>query len=119
MGISKIQDGKVLVSVCEDTLAEAYALVDIDEGCIIKKVAQSAEEFLQDVSLSQPTDFSVPTLDGCSTVHGWVLPPHNMEEEKKYPVILYIHGGPHPILHLCSDFRTPGLCCRRLRRHLL
>lgn len=95
-GISKIQDGKVLVSVCEDTLAEAYILVDIDEGCIIKKVAQSAEEFLQDVSLSQPTDFSVPTLDGCSTVHGWVLPPHNMEEEKKYPVILYIHGGPHP-----------------------
>lgn len=25
----------------------------------------------------------------------WVVPPLNLDEKKKYPVILYIHGGPH------------------------
>ena len=28
-------------------------------------------------------------------VQGWLVPPINLDETKKYPVILYIHGGPH------------------------
>lgn len=28
-------------------------------------------------------------------VQGWLVPPTNLDEKKKYPVILYIHGGPH------------------------
>ena len=28
-------------------------------------------------------------------IQGWLVPPINLNEKKKYPVILYIHGGPH------------------------
>jgi dipeptidyl aminopeptidase/acylaminoacyl peptidase len=28
-------------------------------------------------------------------IQGWIVPPINLDETKKYPVILYIHGGPH------------------------
>ncbi len=28
-------------------------------------------------------------------IQGWLVPPINLDETKKYPVILYIHGGPH------------------------
>ncbi len=28
-------------------------------------------------------------------IQGWLVPPLNLDEQKKYPVILYIHGGPH------------------------
>ncbi|MBS1812452.1 MAG: S9 family peptidase [Acidobacteria bacterium] len=28
-------------------------------------------------------------------MQGWLVPPLNLDEKKKYPVILYIHGGPH------------------------
>ncbi len=28
-------------------------------------------------------------------IQGWLVPPINLDEKKKYPVILYIHGGPH------------------------
>ncbi len=28
-------------------------------------------------------------------IQGWLVPPLNVDEKKKYPVILYIHGGPH------------------------
>lgn len=95
-GIGRIQDGKVIVSRCEDTMPEAYCLLDLTTGSVTEKIVQSAEDFLQEVSLSQPEDFFAPTLDGRSSIHGWVLPPHNMEKGKKYPAILYIHGGPHP-----------------------
>jgi len=28
-------------------------------------------------------------------IQGWLVPPLNLDEKKKYPIILYIHGGPH------------------------
>ncbi len=28
-------------------------------------------------------------------VQGWLIPPINLDEKKKYPVILIVHGGPH------------------------
>jgi dipeptidyl aminopeptidase/acylaminoacyl peptidase len=28
-------------------------------------------------------------------IQGWLVPPLNLDEKKKYPMILYIHGGPH------------------------
>lgn len=32
--------------------------------------------------------------DGAA-VQGWLVPPVNLDEKKKYPVVLLIHGGPH------------------------
>lgn len=29
------------------------------------------------------------------TVHGWLLKPINFDENKKYPMVLHIHGGPY------------------------
>jgi dipeptidyl aminopeptidase/acylaminoacyl peptidase len=28
-------------------------------------------------------------------IQGWLVPPLHLDEKKKYPLILYIHGGPH------------------------
>lgn len=95
-GIGKVQNGKMLVSKCEDTVPEAYYLMDAETGQLLEKVAQSAQDILDDVQISTPEYFDVETLDGESRVHGWVLPPHNAKPGEKYPTILYIHGGPHP-----------------------
>lgn len=117
-GISRIQNHQVIAARCKDTLPEAYCLLDISSGKVIKKLVQSAGDFLAKVAVSEPEDFSVPTLDGCSKVHGWVLPPHNMEEGKRYPTILYIHGGPHPFYtyaltleHQCFAAAGFGVIC--------
>ncbi len=43
--------------------------------------------------LAQPRElnFKNENLD----IQGWLVPPVNLDESKKYPVILSIHGGPH------------------------
>lgn len=46
-------------------------------------------------SLSKPEKLVVNTDDGKIT--GWVLSPTNLEKDKKYPGILYIHGGPKTV----------------------
>ncbi len=46
-------------------------------------------------TLSKAEKLSIETEDGKIT--GWILPPVNLEKDKKYPGILYIHGGPKTV----------------------
>ncbi|MBQ8201981.1 MAG: S9 family peptidase [Clostridia bacterium] len=95
-GLGRIQNGKMLINKSETDLPEAYYLLDTNVDALLCKAAQSAEELCSSVSLAAAEDFFFDTIDGESSVHGWVLPPANREPGRKYPAILYIHGGPHP-----------------------
>lgn len=95
-GLGRIQAGKMLVAQSEPHQPEAYWLLELKTGQLVQKAVQSAEELAEEVALSRAQDFFFRTLDGESQVHGWVMPPQNMEAGKKYPTVLYIHGGPHP-----------------------
>lgn len=95
-GLSRVQNGKFMTAKSKSDMPEAYYIMDAETGEVLQKAVQSAQEMIKEVQLSSPEDFSFETLDGESHVHGWVLPPQNRVEGKKYPVILYIHGGPHP-----------------------
>lgn len=95
-GLSRIQNRKALVAMSEETVPERYQIVDLETGQLTETGIQSAKELLDTVAFSQPEDFFIKTLDGDGEVHGWVLPPQNFDSAKKYPAILYIHGGPHP-----------------------
>jgi len=48
---------------------------------------------LREVGLGRPERFTFRASDGVE-VEGWVLKPHGFVEGRKYPAILYIHGGP-------------------------
>ncbi len=95
-GLSKVQNGKLMAARCETNVPEGYYIVDAATGEVLKKVVQSAEQMLSEAEFINAEDFFFDTLDGESRVHTWVMPPHNREKGKKYPAILYVHGGPHP-----------------------
>ena len=95
-GLGKVQNGRMLVTKSETTMPEAYYIMDVKTGELLQKAVQSAQQLVDEVELSMPEDFFFDTLDGESRVHGFVLPPCRREDGKKYPTILYIHGGPHP-----------------------
>lgn len=94
-GISKVKNGKIMAAAAKSDIPEFYAIIDTKTKEISTAV-QSASVLMDEVLLSSPQDFFFETLDGESSVHGFVMPPLEMEEGKKYPAILYIHGGPHP-----------------------
>ena len=41
-----------------------------------------------------PQTLKIPNGDG-GTVPGWILKPADFVEGQKYPLVLYVHGGPH------------------------
>jgi dipeptidyl aminopeptidase/acylaminoacyl peptidase len=51
------------------------------------------EPLIRDLSLATVEEFSTRTRDG-STVHGLALLPPGYDASRRYPTILYIHGGP-------------------------
>ncbi|MRX73219.1 prolyl oligopeptidase family serine peptidase [Bacillus lacus] len=59
-----------------------------------QQMTQINDQFLRDAAVSKPEKFSFAGAAE-QEVHGWVLKPSAMEEGKKYPFLLYIHGGPH------------------------
>ena len=53
-------------------------------------------DLLSGVWVGEPEEFHTQASDGSGTdIHGWILKPPGFSTEKRYPVILEIHGGPH------------------------
>ena len=102
-GIDKPQGGVCAAAVGDAARPGEYWLIDEQTGKRVRKLAVS-NEWLHEIALSQPEEFRFDCLDGSGRVHGWVLPPQNAEPGKKYPAVLYIHGGPHPFYSYGFDF---------------
>lgn len=51
-------------------------------------------EFFNTLDLIEPTEVFFTSFDN-TQIHGWIMKPMLFSEDKKYPLILQIHGGPH------------------------
>jgi len=59
----------------------------------LNKVSNFNESLLNEVRLLKHEMFRFKASDGVD-VEGWILKPYDFKEGKRYPAILYIHGGP-------------------------
>lgn len=50
--------------------------------------------FVQQRALVEPEHFQVESVPGI-TVDAWLMRPPNFDPGRRYPLIVYIHGGPH------------------------
>lgn len=51
-------------------------------------------KWIEEIDLGYPEEVWYDSFDG-ERIQGWILKPPDFEETKKYPLLLYIHGGPH------------------------
>ena len=66
----------------------------IGRGNILRRVTTHNETFRRSASLIEPEEFRFKTSDGAE-IQGWLMKPLGWREDRKYPMILSIHGGPH------------------------
>lgn len=59
----------------------------------LRRLSSVNAPLLAEVDMQMPEPFWVPNDDG-GRVHGWVIRPAGFDPSRKYPAILYIHGGP-------------------------
>jgi dipeptidyl aminopeptidase/acylaminoacyl peptidase len=66
----------------------------IGRGNSLARVTNHNENVRRGTSLVEPEEFRFKSFDGTET-QAWVMKPAEWREDRKYPVILSIHGGPH------------------------
>jgi dipeptidyl aminopeptidase/acylaminoacyl peptidase len=64
------------------------------DGTGERKLTSFNEKLNQQITWSPAERFTYPSVGGLE-VEGWLMKPAGYEPGKKYPLVLYIHGGPH------------------------
>ena len=73
-------------------LAEYY-VSDIN-GQNERKLTSFNDALQKEVAFSDAERFTYKSVDNLE-IEGWLMKPYGYQPGKKYPVVLYIHGGPH------------------------
>jgi dipeptidyl aminopeptidase/acylaminoacyl peptidase len=84
------QGGHSAVLASGDSLApEVFAL----EGRKLRKLTSDNDALVSELQLGTVQDISFKSKDG-TEVHGMMIKPPGYDASKKYPTLLWIHGGP-------------------------
>ena len=63
-------------------------------GNTLTRVSNHNDNFRRGASLIEPEEFRFKSVDG-SEIQAWLMKPSGWREDRKYPLVLSIHGGPH------------------------
>ncbi len=61
---------------------------------IAKQLTHLNDELFSKLNLTEPEEIWYQSVDG-KRIHAWIQKPPDFDPNKKYPLILNIHGGPH------------------------
>ncbi len=69
-------------------------ILDTDAGKITKTLLVAPNP-LEGYALGETTVFPIKAEDGTTDLFCRMITPPNFDEKKKYPVVVYVYGGPH------------------------
>jgi dipeptidyl aminopeptidase/acylaminoacyl peptidase len=90
--VDKAQTKLVYTSSDIAHLAEYY-VADIN-GQNERKLTSFNDKLQSEVAFSDGERFTYKSVDNLE-IEGWLMKPYGYQSGRKYPVVLYIHGGPH------------------------
>ena len=101
------KDGRYIIDIYSSTdVSRAYKLVNY-RGKVLRTI-QADTHPLRDYQLGQMSIFKLKSEDG-SDLYCRMIKPVGFDSTKKYPVIVYVYGGPHAQLVTDSWLGGAGL----------
>jgi dipeptidyl aminopeptidase/acylaminoacyl peptidase len=100
-GQRHIMDFTMASGVAAATISDLTHPAEIYRGDVVsggevslERVTHHNDEYLENTRVVAPERVEFAGADG-DEVDGWLMKPASFEEGKRYPLILYMHGGPH------------------------
>ncbi|MEP6635827.1 MAG: S9 family peptidase [Acidobacteriota bacterium] len=75
-------------------LRPAEVWVGTGGGTPFHRLSAHNDSFVHSLTLSEPKEINYTSFDG-TPIQGWLIKPAGWRGDRKYPLILSIHGGPH------------------------
>lgn len=86
---------KYYVTSFSDANTPGYYELHRKDGTLVKVLNDNKDlvEKMKDYSFTSKDFFKFNTSDGVE-LNGWIMKPKNFDANKKYPVLMYVYGGP-------------------------
>jgi dipeptidyl aminopeptidase/acylaminoacyl peptidase len=88
------RNASVIAMTLSDAQHPAELWVSLDTPSLLRRLSAHNDSLLNGARLSEPEEVSFKSFDG-TTIQAWLMRPVGFREDRKYPMILSIHGGPH------------------------
>ena len=92
-GISVDGRGRVAFVATDLTHPTELYIANVD-GTGERRLTSFNDKLNAEIAWSDAERFTYPSVGGLE-IEGWLMKPYGYEPGKKYPLALYIHGGPH------------------------
>jgi dipeptidyl aminopeptidase/acylaminoacyl peptidase len=92
-GLSIAKNGQVATTLTTFYMPGYLVTFNLEKPKEIKKLVDVNEDVLANVKLGEVEELWFKSPDGLD-LQGWLIKPPEFDPNKKYPMILYIHGGP-------------------------
>ena len=79
------------------------AVAGID-GAGERQLTRLHERFTREVALATPERLSFKSKDG-TAIEGWLYQPAGFRKDRRYPLVVFSHGGPHSATGYGFDFK--------------
>ena len=86
--------GTRIAYVATDITKPTELFIANADGSGERKLTAFNDKIVSEVAFSDAERFTYRSV-GNLEIEGWLMKPYGYEPGKKYPVVLYIHGGPH------------------------
>jgi dipeptidyl aminopeptidase/acylaminoacyl peptidase len=88
--------GRQMAFVASSKTMPTELFVATTDGRTERKLTGFNDPLNAEIAWSDAEVLSYPSFDGLE-IEGWLMKPYGYESGKKYPLVLYIHGGPHSL----------------------
>jgi len=92
-GLSMARNGQVAITLSTFHKPGYLVTFNLNNPGRIKKLVDVNEDIIANVKLGEVEELWFKSPDGLD-LQGWLIKPAEFKQGKKYPMILYIHGGP-------------------------
>ena len=93
-GTSFDATGKRMAFVATDLTHPTELFVANADGSDEKRLTSFNDKMNAEIAWSDAERFTYASVGGLE-IEGWLMKPYGYQPGKKYPLVLYIHGGPH------------------------
>jgi dipeptidyl aminopeptidase/acylaminoacyl peptidase len=102
-GISLAKNGQVAGTRSTFYSPDYLVTFTLDQPDKFVKLVDVNEDVLADVKLGEVEELLFKSPDGLD-LQGWLIKPAEFEPNKRYPMVLYIHGGPWSMYSVRFDW---------------
>ena len=91
--ISLSPDFLVYLDAFSSTTRPSQSAIYTNDGTRVATLVENTRDVLRGYAISEQQFFSFTTLDNVA-LNGWMIKPHDFDPKKKYPVLMFVYGGP-------------------------